>query len=139
MKNQKTGTTVEALERSRETEEMASFDDHAMLFVLMENIPDYIYFKDTSSRFIRVNPALARMFGLQSPADAVGKTDADFFKEEHASKAFADEQTIMQTGLPLANIEEKETWPDGSVHWVSTTKLPLRDPAEDYRYLWHFP
>ena len=53
-------------------------------------------------------------------------TDADFFTEEHANQACADEQTIMQTGIPLANIEEKETWSDGAVHWVSTTKLPLR-------------
>ena len=38
-----------------------------------------------------------------------------------------DEQEIIRTGRPLVNVEEKETRGDGSVRWVSTTKLPLRD------------
>jgi len=94
---------------------------------LMENIPDHIYFKDTASRFLRVNSAMARRFSLHAVVDAIGKTDADFFSEEHANPALAAEQEIMRTGQPLMNIEEKETWSDGSVSWVVTTKLPLRD------------
>ena len=35
---------------------------------------------------------------------------------------------MIATGQPIVNVEEKETWPDGSVTWVSTTKMPLRDP-----------
>src|SRR5262249_61926335 len=71
--------------------------------------------------------AQARLFGLTDPAEAVGKTDYDFFTPEHAGQAFRDEQEVVRTGVPLVNQEEKETWPDGSVTWVSTTKMPLRD------------
>ena len=31
----------------------------------------------------------------------------------------------MRTDQPLLDKEEKETWPDGHVTWVTTTKLPL--------------
>jgi predicted signal transduction protein with EAL and GGDEF domain len=33
----------------------------------------------------------------------------------------------MRTGEPLVGIEEQESWADGRVTWVSTTKVPLRD------------
>src|SRR5262249_48746772 len=65
--------------------------------------------------------------GLPDPAAIVGKTDFDFFTPEHAQQAYADEQQMIRTGQPVVNLEEKETWPDGRVTWVTTTKMPLRD------------
>ncbi len=102
-------------------------DDRYLLDTLMEHIPDQIYFKDAKSRFVRISRALATRLGLDDPADAVGKSDFDFFAAEHAQKAFADEQLLLETGEPLIAIEEHETWQDGREAWVSTTKVPLRD------------
>ncbi len=93
---------------------------------LLEHVPDPIYFKDIDSRFIRVNRALALRAGLRDPADAIGKTDADLFTPEHAAAARRDEVEIMRTGRAMVNQEEKETWPDGRVTWVLSTKMPLR-------------
>ncbi len=89
--------------------------------------PDHIYFKDRDSRFLRITPSMARWLKLDSADDAIGRTDFDFFTEEHAALAFAEEQKIIRTGVPVVGIEEKETWPDGTYTWVTTTKLPLRD------------
>ena len=94
---------------------------------LISTIPDHIYFKDRKSRFVRINDAMAKWFGMRNPDEAVGKTDFDVFGEEHAWQAYEDEQRIMSTGNPLIGFEEKETWPDGRVTWMSTTKVPLRD------------
>ena len=99
-----------------------------LLKTLMDNLPDHIYFKDRESRFIAVNRAMAALFGLEDPAGVLGKTDADLFAPEHAQAALRDEREILRTGQPLVNMEEKETWPDGHETWVSTSKLPLRDP-----------
>jgi PAS domain S-box-containing protein len=98
-----------------------------LLRTLLQNTPDSIYFKDQQSRFIQVNPRAAQIYGLSSVEEAVGKTDFDFFTHEHASAAYADEQEVMRTGNSLVGKEEKETWPDGRVTWVTTTKLPLRN------------
>src|SRR5579864_5781401 len=106
---------------------MTSISESYLLYVLMDNVPDAIYFKDLESRFIRINRGMAKLFGLSDPAEAVGKTDFDFFSEEHARQAYLDEQEVIRTGRPLVAREEREYWPDGRVTWASTTKLPLRD------------
>ncbi len=98
-----------------------------LLCALMDNIPDSIYFKDKKSRFVRASKALAKKIGLSDPADLIGKTDFDLFTKEHAQQAFEDEQRILRTSAPEIGIEEKETWPDSHITWVSTTKMPLRD------------
>ena len=98
-----------------------------LLHTLMENTPDHIYFKDMESRFIRINRSLADRFGLKNPAEAVNKTDFDFFTREHAQQAYQDEQAVIESGKPIEGIQEKETWPNEQDTWVSTTKVPIRD------------
>jgi len=93
---------------------------------LMNYLPTHIYFKDRESRFTRVSKSLASLFDLSDPAQAIGKTDFDFFTEEHARQAYEDEQAIIQTGQTLIK-EEKETRVNHPDAWVSTAKLPIRD------------
>jgi len=71
----------------------------------MENIPDKICFKDTQSRFIRASKAHARTFGLRNATEAMGKTDTDFFSEEHAKQAYEDEQRIIRTCWQRSKID----------------------------------
>jgi len=101
--------------------------ERTMFAALMDNLPDCIYFKDMNSRMIATSQANAVWFGLKSPRDLIGKTDFDLFTEEHAKQALADEREILDTGLPMINMEEKETWADGRVTYVLTSKMPLRD------------
>ncbi len=112
---------------ARKRAEQALDRERYLLHALMDNLPDAIYFKDRESRFLRISRALAEKFGLADAAEAEGKTDFDFFAEEHARQAREDELALMRTGQPVLNKEEKETWPDGRATWVATNKLPLRD------------
>jgi two-component system, sensor histidine kinase and response regulator len=114
-------------EQKRARDELAR--ERTLLLNLMNHVPDRIYFKDQASRFIRINKALADQFGLSDPELAAGRADFDFFSEEHARQAYEDEQQMIRTGRPVVDKEEKETWPDGHVTWVTTTKLPLRDES----------
>jgi PAS domain S-box-containing protein len=111
----------------RKQAEDARIEERHLLHTLMDNLPDTVYFKDRESHFTRINKAHMKLFGLSDPAQAVGKTDFDFFTPEHAQEAYNDEQEIIRTGQPVVGKEEMETWPDGHVTWVSTTKMPLRD------------
>ena len=96
------------------------------LQMLMDNIPDTIYFKDRDSKFIRINKSQAETIGLKDPAAAIGKSDFDFFEINHARQAFLDEQALMENGDPLINKLEYIKTADGH-KYVTTSKIPLKD------------
>ena len=99
-----------------------------LLRTLLENLPDRLYFKDLQSRFTLLSQSLVDHLGHTRPEAILGKTDFDFFTKEHAQSAYKIEQQIIANGLPITSIEEKETWEDGRVSWVNTSKMPFLDP-----------
>lgn len=100
--------------------------DRDLLDTFLEYIPDNVFFKDRNSRFVRISRSMARYIGLSDPAEAIHKTDAEIFSWEHAARARADEERILSSGEPIADKEEKETWPDGRETWVLTTKVAMK-------------
>jgi PAS domain S-box-containing protein len=109
------------------TKELAH--EQMLLRMLMDNMPDTIYFKDTQSRFTRVNRAQAEVLGLPSPDQAIGKSDSDFFTAEHAQAALADEKRILESGEGLISKTERIRRAKGDFRWVTATKVPLRDAS----------
>src|ERR1017187_2843625 len=100
---------------------------HRQLQVLLDNVPDRIYFKDTQSRFIQCNRAVARRVGVEDPKKVISKTDFDFYPREKAEEFRKDDQRIMQIGEPMLNKTERVIKPNGEITWSSITKVPLRD------------
>jgi PAS domain S-box-containing protein len=101
--------------------------ERTLLRTMIDLIPAFIYAKDAESRFVAINAHLARHMGTTS-ADALGKTDFDFFPEELAEKFFNDEQALIKSGTAIIELEEpgfdKLT---GEERIVVTSKVPLRD------------
>jgi PAS domain S-box-containing protein len=113
-------------QRKRAEEALARERD--LLHVLMNSIPQFIYFKDRESRFTQVNQAQARNLGLDEAAAALGKTDFDFYPEELAREFNADERQIIQTGQPLIDKVERQTGDDATERWLTSTKVPIFGP-----------
>jgi PAS domain S-box-containing protein len=111
--------------------ERVTYEGNQLLDVLLENSRDMIYFKDQQSRLVRYSKAYVERVCGRPQADRVGelvgKSDFDFFLEEHARAAFEDEQRIMRTGQPVLSKLERETHTDGRITWVLTSKMPWRD------------
>ncbi|MDV7399284.1 PAS domain-containing protein, partial [Arthrospira platensis SPKY1] len=78
--------------------------------------------------FIRVNMGMAVAFGYKDPEELRGKSDFDIHPQERAQDAFNDEQKILQTGEALVGKDETERHADGTIHWVNTLKMPLKNP-----------
>ena len=102
--------------------------EQQLVQILLDNVPDAIYFKDLESRFVRVNPAHARIMGFKNPEEAIGARDAEIFRPEAAAAFLADEQAVIATGRPLIGKIEHHGGPQESMRWFSTTKVPMRDP-----------
>lgn len=118
--------TFHKLDAQREHAEAEFEHERFMMRALMDNLPDSIYFKDTKSQFLRNNRTHLKHFGLVDTAQALGKSDFDFFSEEHAHHTFEDEQQIMKSGQSITK-EDKEIWPNGRVTWSLISKMPLLD------------
>ena len=97
-----------------------------LLQALLDNIPDWIYFKDAQFRFLKCSKTHAQRLRVE-PDQVVGKTDFDFHPTEVAEVFHRDELKIIQTGKPLINKVEKKRKPNGEAMWTSTTKVPMRD------------
>jgi PAS domain S-box-containing protein len=95
---------------------------------LLHAVPDIVYFKDRQFRFIAVSKPKAARHGFANPDALVGKSDEDFFAEQHARQTRADEEEIIRTGMPVVGKLEKLTWPDGHESWALTNKFPLEGP-----------
>ena len=137
------GTSQDITERKQAEEEIRELNEelnervvkrtaalsqaNALLQMLLDQMPDHIYFKDAQSRFIRNSKSQAKALGLSDSAEAVGKSDFDFFP--HAQISYETEQEIIRSGKALVDVEEQVVWPDGKETWVSTTKAPLLDQA----------
>jgi diguanylate cyclase (GGDEF)-like protein/PAS domain S-box-containing protein len=101
--------------------------ERELLRTIIDSIPAKIYAKDAQSRFIACNVLVASEMGTTT-AQAIGKTDFDFFPQSMAEGFFADEQAVIQSGQPLLAREELVLDRlSGTMRHISTTKVPFRD------------
>jgi PAS domain S-box-containing protein len=97
------------------------------LQALIDWVPDYLWVKDTESRFVVVNKALAVDSGRAKTSDMIGLTDFDLHKPEAAQEFRAIEQSIVDSGKPMIDREELVVGPSGAKKWLLSTKVPVRD------------
>jgi two-component system, NtrC family, sensor kinase len=96
-----------------------------LLRVLLDNIPDFIAFKDTQLRFIRINRAESELLGIEDPEKACGRTLLDFWDSETARQIVREEKETVRSGEPLVGRIEQVTVRD-STRWLMTTTVPVK-------------
>jgi PAS domain S-box-containing protein len=103
------------------------FHSRQMLELVLDNIPQRVFWKDINSIYVGCNKSLAQDSGFDDPEELVGKNDFDMAWADTAELYRADDKHVMETGLPKINYEEPQKKSDGSTFWLRTTKVPLRD------------
>lgn len=102
-------------------------DERLSMQTLIDWVPDYLWVKDTQSRFLIANKAIASDSGRAKPSDMIGLSDFDIHPTDVARTFRAVEEGILDSGVPMIDQEESIVDSSGATKWLSSTKVPLRD------------
>lgn len=106
--------------------EEALQDRERMLSLVINAIPQAIFWKDADSVYLGCNDNFAAAAGLSSPAEVVGKTDYELpWAAEETEGYRADDREVMGTNRPRYRIAETQHTADGRLAYIETTKIPL--------------
>jgi len=97
-----------------------------LLPLIMDNIPQAVFWKDRDLVYIGCNQAFAEDAGLDSPEQIIGKTDYDLPWTDQAESYRSDDAQVLDSGEAKINYEEPQTSPTGEITWLRTSKIPVR-------------
>ena len=103
------------------------FNSRQMLLLVLNTIPQIVFWKDRNSKYVGCNKSHAQDCGYENPSDLIGKTDEATSSAALAEHFRADDKQVIETGKPKLNYEESMVKNDGSLGWLKTSKVPLRD------------
>ena len=99
-----------------------------MLQLVMDNIPQLIAWKDRNSVYLGCNQSMARVAGLSSPEEIIGKTDAQLGWEPQQAAYFRNcDQLVMENNQPEYHVIETQIQADGQRFWLDKNRIPLHD------------
>ncbi|WP_437946129.1 PAS domain-containing protein [Sorangium sp. So ce296] len=106
----------------RREEELA--EEVELLRSFIDLAPSLMFIKDRRSRYVMANSALADCYGM-TPEQVVHASQHELTSSAEEAAGFASvDRQVIDTRQP-AVIEEKETRPNGEVHWYETVKKPI--------------
>lgn len=113
--------------QQRQRTEAELRQQQAFLRLIINNIPQLIFWKDQQSVYLGGNQPVANFHQLNTPEDIIGKTDFDLPWKDQAHYYRDVDRRIMDTNTPEYHVIETYTQLDGTRRWVDTNKIPLHD------------
>jgi PAS domain S-box-containing protein len=100
-----------------------------MLQLILDTIPQRVFWKDKNFSFLGCNVPFAQDAGLKDPREIIGKNDFDLPWKGVAPLYRTDDREVMETNTPKLDFEEPQIAPDGKKLWLRTNKVPLHDES----------
>jgi PAS domain S-box-containing protein len=100
-------------------------ESHQLLTTIVESIPDPVYAKDDTGRYLLANTATCALLGVE-PAELLGARDRDFLPPEIVERIEAAERRVLRTGEIGVEEEDIAGRTRGRRTYLST-KAPLRN------------
>jgi len=99
----------------------------AFLRLILDTIPQHIFWKDTNLVYQGANRAFASGAGFENPHHLIGKTDWDLWEPDQASSYQENDYQVIHTHEPLLHAVRQKQLADGSVIWQTVDKVPIHD------------
>ncbi|WP_242038102.1 PAS domain S-box protein [Tolypothrix sp. FACHB-123] len=103
-------------------------ESRSMLRLILDTIPQRVFWKDRNSRFLGCNPGFANDYQLK-PGEIIGKTDAELPWAQWAHLYRADDLTVIESRTAKLGYEEPTNNVNGEQIWLRTSKVPLTNSA----------
>ncbi len=110
----------------REQKDEALREEKALLTSLINSIPDLIFYKNRTLKYVGANNAFKRFNNFESEQDFIGKTDFNIFDEKKAKKYNRTDQEILKSKEPV-EMSNWETDDSGKKILYNTVKVPIID------------
>jgi len=111
---------LESMVKGRHEMEKTLRDQLQFLQILIDTIPNPIFFKDKAGKYLGCNKAFELRIGLDR-CDIIGKSASDLFPEQLAARYEQHDAELLER--PCEKIyETRLTYPDGKDHDVIITK-----------------
>ena len=118
-----------AAERRRRRAEVETQRSRGMLRLVMDNIPQLIFWKDRRGGYLGCNRAFAAHVSLADPAQIKGLQDHELPRPPaEAPLLQRAEQEVMATGKVRHHVIEPQQGPGGLTLWMDANRIPLRSP-----------
>jgi PAS domain S-box-containing protein len=119
---------------ARKQAEEALKDNEERYRSIFENAMEGIFQSDINGRFVRVNQALASLYGYDSPEEMIG-TVTDIPQQLYANHdEYEHHRKLLGEHGIVRNFEHEAIRKDGSKIWVSTNTRIVRDALENILY-----
>ena len=114
---------------ARKQAEAALQKSEAMLELVLDSIPQGVFWKDRQSVYLGANRVCRLAMGVMESQSVVGMTDFDVpnFRPAQAEFFVSKDREVMDSDQPQFAIEEFLTLPNGSTIWLETNKMPMHD------------
>jgi PAS domain S-box-containing protein len=113
-----------SLEKRVQERTQALQESRNMLQLVLDTIPQRVFWKDLQSRFLGCNPAFANDYQL-THEQIIGKTDFELPWSEWAALYRTDDAKVIETKIPKLDYEQPTSDLNGEQTWIRTSKIPL--------------
>ena len=106
------------------------FQVQQMIRLVLDTVPQRIFWKDRNLRFLGCNRAFAADAGFEDPQQIVSLDDHALSWMETADLYQSNDNRVMENDQAKLDFEQPQKREDGTIRWLRTSLVPLHDEVD---------